>query len=90
MGITAEIKKIFDFIYKAEFDNGLTGYEYDHVFIGKYTGKISPDPAEVSDYCYRKMDEIHEDIMSHPQLFTDWFKISFPKVQKYLTALWDY
>jgi isopentenyl-diphosphate delta-isomerase len=32
MGFTAPLEKIFDFIYKAEFDNGLVEYEFDHVF----------------------------------------------------------
>ena len=86
MGFTTEIKKVFDFIYKSVFDNGLTEFEFDHVFIGKYDGKISPNPAEVSDYCYRKMDDIHDDLLSHPQRFTEWFKIAYPKVQKYLAA----
>ena len=34
MGFNTELKKAFDFIYKAPFDNGLTEYEFDHVFIG--------------------------------------------------------
>ena len=36
MGFTTAIEKVFDFIYKAPFDNGLTEYEFDHVFIGTY------------------------------------------------------
>src|ERR1700704_1019373 len=29
MGFTTPVKKIFDFIYKAELDNGLVEYEFD-------------------------------------------------------------
>src|ERR1700712_4649445 len=32
LGFTTPLEKAFDFIYKAAFDNGLTEYEFDHVF----------------------------------------------------------
>ena len=87
MGITTTLKKVFDFIYKASFDNGLTEHEFDHVFIGVYNGIISPNTAEVSDYCFKRMEAVNDAIQSRPQHFTEWFKIAFPKVEEYLAAL---
>ena len=87
MGFHTKIKKAFSFTYKASFDNGLTEHEFDHVFIGYYQGKIIPNLEEVSDYCYRSLDEIKTSIQSHPQKYTEWFKIAFPKVEEYLTSL---
>jgi isopentenyl-diphosphate delta-isomerase len=84
MGFNTELKKAFEFIYKAPFDNGLTEHEYDHVFIGTYDGDIIPDPDEVSDYCYKTVEEIKNSIQSHPQKYTEWFKIAFPKLEAYL------
>jgi len=86
MGIHTPLKKVFDFIYKAPFDNGLTEYEFDHVFIGTYEGDIVPNAEEVSDYCYKSIEEIKNSIQSHPQKYTAWFKIAFPKVEAYLEA----
>ena len=80
----AELKKAFDFIYKAPFDNGLTEHEFDHVFIGTYDGVILPNADEVSDYCYKPVEEIKNSIQSHPQKYTEWFKIAFPKMEAYL------
>ena len=34
MGFSTDLEKIFDFTYKAAFENGLTEYEFDHVFAG--------------------------------------------------------
>jgi isopentenyl-diphosphate delta-isomerase len=34
MGFDCELKPLFEFIYRAEFDNGLTEYELDQVYIG--------------------------------------------------------
>lgn len=84
MGIVTDIKKAFDFIYRAELDNGLTEHEFDHVFTGVYNGEIVPDKEEVSDYCYKAIDEIKDSIRTHPQKYTEWFKIAFPKMEAYL------
>ncbi len=84
MGFSTELKKAFDFIYKKAFDNGLTEHEYDHVFIGRYDGDITPDAEEVSDYCFKSFAEIKNSIHSHPQKYTEWFKIAFPKLEVYL------
>lgn len=84
MGFCVPLKKAFDFIYKAPFDNGLTEHEFDHVFIGDYDGDIEPNAEEVSDYCFKSTEEIKTSIESHPQKYTEWFKIAFPKMEVYL------
>jgi isopentenyl-diphosphate Delta-isomerase len=84
MGIITSLQKAFDFTYKAILENGLTEHEYDHVFVGIYDGDILPDKEEVSDYCFKSMDEIKDSILTHPQKYTPWFKIAFPKVEEYL------
>jgi len=84
MGFNTGLKKVFDFIYQAPFDNGLTEHEFDHVFTGIYNGKIIPNPEEVSDYCFKPVVEIKNSIQSHPQKYTEWFKIAFPKMEAYL------
>jgi isopentenyl-diphosphate Delta-isomerase len=87
MGFDAELKKAFDFIYKAPFENGLTEHEFDHVFIGRYDGDIIPNTEEVSDYCFKPVEEIKNSIQSHPQKYTEWFKIAFPKMEAYLETV---
>ena len=84
MGFNTTLREVFDFIYKAHFDNGLTEYEFDHVFIGTYNGDIAPNTDEVSDYCYKSIQEVKNSIQSHPQKYTEWFKIAFPKMVEYL------
>lgn len=84
MGFTTQLEKAFEFIYKAPFDNGLTEYEYDHVFTGVYDGVIIPDSAEVSEFRYQFTESIHTDVQLHPEKYSEWFKIAFPKLQAYL------
>ena len=83
LGFTLPLNKAFEFIYRADFENGLTEHEFDHVFIGHYEGSIHPDPQEVSDYCYKDVGEIRKTLAIHPNEFTEWFKIAFPRVEEY-------
>ncbi len=87
MGFTTTLTKAFDFIYKAPFDNGLTEHEFDHVFTGTYEGAIIPEKSEVEDFCFMSMEDIKESVQSHPQKYTVWFKIAFPKMESYLAAV---
>ena len=84
LGFITPVNKVFDFKYNASFDNGLTEHEYDHVYFGKYAGKLKPNPAEVQDYCYKSMDEIANTIQTHPHKYTAWFCIAFPKLMKWM------
>lgn len=83
LGFEAPIEKIFDFTYKAEFDNGLTEHEFDHVFAGEYEGEIDANPDEVKDFCYQEISEIKNMLQEHPQKFTAWFHIAFPKIEQW-------
>jgi isopentenyl-diphosphate delta-isomerase len=80
MGFSTPLTKIFDFVYKSEFEHGLTEHEFDHVFVGTCDGPIRPDKAEVLDYTYKSLDEIEATLQSHPQKYTAWFGIAFPRV----------
>lgn len=84
LGFETSLEKILDFIYKAVFENGLTEHEFDHVFSGIYNGEININKVEVEDVCYRSFDEIDAALKTHPQKFTEWFKIAFPLVKKSL------
>ncbi len=82
LGFTTKLEKLFDFTYRAEFENGLTEFEYDHVFFGVYDQRVSPDKKEVSDYAYRTLEEIGAGLRSNPDTFTSWFQLAFPLVRE--------
>jgi len=81
MGFTTSLSPAFNFIYNATFDNGLTEHEFDHVFTGIYEGEIKADKTEVSDYCYKKLKDIDDSLQTHPQKYTEWFKIALPQIK---------
>ncbi len=81
MGFTTNLSPAFTFIYKTTFNNGLTEHEFDHVFTGIYDGAIEVDKNEVSDYCYKKLNDIDESLQTHPHKYTEWFKIALPQIK---------
>jgi len=83
LGIDIPLQEEFHFIYRAEFDNGLTEFEFDHVFIGYFNNTTDYNREEVQDCCFKSMNEIKESLKSHPRVFTEWFKISFPKMEEW-------
>ena len=84
LGLDADINLAFNFTYQASFENGLHEYEFDHVFTGKYDGPVNPNSIEVAAYRYKSLDEIKEDIIQTPQLYTEWFKIALPILEEHL------
>jgi isopentenyl-diphosphate delta-isomerase len=84
MGFDCGVEKAFDFTYKADVGQGLIEHEFDHVFIGHSNRKPEINPDEVSDWKYRSMDDIRQDMSKHPEQYTVWFRIAFDEVEKYL------
>jgi isopentenyl-diphosphate Delta-isomerase len=87
MGFDCEIKEAFSFIYKAELDKGLTEHEFDHVFIGTYEGSPNVNKEEVEDFKWISLKNIQEEIQKNPQNFTEWMKLIFPQLVKYLEEI---
>ena len=81
LGFSTELEKLFEFTYRSAFDNGLTEYEFDHVFIGKYDREITPNGAEVSDYRFLSFPAIETEMEVAPERFTSWFRLAFPRVK---------
>ncbi len=88
MGFTCELFKQFDFIYEADFENGLTEHEFDHVFTGAYEDFPKPDPEEVEDWKYVDWDWLLKDVVENPENYTFWFRICLEKfIEKSLVSI---
>jgi isopentenyl-diphosphate delta-isomerase len=79
MGMKCELKDEFNFIYKAEFDNGLTEHELDHVFVGYSEEEPILNKDEVDSWKWMDLDELKRDIVENPEEYTVWFRIIFER-----------
>ena len=84
MGFETELKEMFHFIYKAPFDNGLTEHELDHVMIGYYNDVPMINDDEVESWKWMKIEDVKNDMIENPDIYTVWFKIIFDKFYHYL------
>ena len=84
MGLNADLKEIFSFIYRANLKNGLIEHEFDHVLVG-YTD-LSPiiNIKEVEDWKWVDLSILEHDIDKNPSIYTEWFKIIFKRVKDYI------
>ena len=61
------------FRYRAELANGLVEHEIDHVFVGRWAGDPTPDPAEVAAWRWATIADAAREAREHPERFTAWF-----------------
>jgi isopentenyl-diphosphate delta-isomerase len=86
MGLRIPLKELFSFIYKADFDNGLTEHEYDYVLVGCSDDIPVVNPKEVASWKWLPLEAIKEGIAQSPQQYTAWFKIIFDKFYHHLLS----
>ena len=80
MGISCPLVEMFTSTYRTAFDNGLIEHELDHLFFGICDDFPIPDPAEVSNWKLISKQALIREVDQHPENFTAWFKLFFPKV----------
>jgi len=79
LGIKRFLKEIFSFIYRVNLGN-LIEYEFNHVFIGEFSGDPKPNKKEVQDWKWVTPRELKKDIRENPEKYSYWFKLILAKV----------
>jgi isopentenyl-diphosphate Delta-isomerase len=68
-------------LYKSSFVNGLTEYEYDHIFVSQTdTDCIDFDRSEIAQTSWVSLNELVFQIRLEPHMFTPWFKAIIRKL----------
>lgn len=80
LGFKTSLDPIFSFVYEANFENGLTEHEFDHVFFGTYNGEIDPNKKEVMNVKFENMQIINMELKQDPSKFTAWFQLAFDRI----------
>ena len=73
----SDLHEICAFAYRAEVDNGLCEFEYDHVLVGQCTGIIDPNPAEASEVRWVSFEDLALELAEKPAEFTAWAPMVF-------------
>lgn len=75
MGFVTDLTYHKSFIYKANFDNGLTEHEFDHIMTGHYNEDPVINPDEVAAFKWMAIPDILLEMELDPEKYTAWFKI---------------
>jgi isopentenyl-diphosphate delta-isomerase len=75
MGFDCEIRALFQFIYKVQFQSGLYEHELDHVFAGRFDGRPVPNPQEAQDWKWIAMRDLRDDLTQNPGSYVHWLKL---------------
>ncbi|MFA9422378.1 MAG: isopentenyl-diphosphate Delta-isomerase, partial [Sedimentibacter sp.] len=84
MGIKTTTEELFSFTYYYKFENGLTEFEYDHVFVGEYDGNFEINKDEAAAAKWVDIDELKCWMKNRPFEFTPWFVVIMPKLIEYM------
>ena len=84
MGIKTSLRKVYEFIYRAELDNNLIENEFDHVFYGIYNDDPILNTDEADDFKWIDMETLKNPINNNADKYTVWFKIAFDYFYNYL------
>jgi len=87
MGMHTDLRELFNFIYKAPFDNGLTEHELDHVLLGYSDTDPVINSEEVATFRWASLEAIAVDMTEQPQQYTEWFKIIFDRFYTHVQSL---
>lgn len=79
-GIVCKTREIFSFIYKHRFEEELYEHEFDHVFLGEYSGEYRINPDEAKAFRWVSSDELLKDLEENPEKYACWFRIAAPRV----------
>lgn len=74
MGFDCPLVPLFKTHYRAALDNGFIEDEVVHAFGGIHDGPVAPDPAEVSDYRWVRLDALTRDRAARPDSYAVWFR----------------
>ena len=77
-GVAGALEEKGAFVYTAEFDNGLTEHEFDHVLIGWLRKDLldkepQPNPEEASRMEFVDVADVMQDVLKNPGKYAAWF-----------------
>lgn len=84
LGFCAPLRKIGAVRYRLPLSEGLTEWEFDHIYLGRYNGPVKPDPCEVQDYKWVRLIELEQDIQDHAENYTPWLIKILPVLIEHL------
>lgn len=82
MGFDCELRPVYRFTYRVEFPDGMVEHEFDHVFVGRFSGVPRPDPSEAESWQWMDVSLVKGEMEMTPEKYTYWFRYCLAEVIK--------
>ena len=84
MGIWCTLLPAGTVSYSIDVGGGLREDEFNHVFVGLFSGDANPDPAEVGAWRWMTPDTLGAPRAGTSREFTPWFGVVFERLRQWL------
>lgn len=86
LGIACELRYLYKFEYRAQFQDAGSEHELCSVFIGSSDDPVLANATEINACRFVSPAELDAELEDHPERFTPWFKLEWPQVRESLPA----
>lgn len=80
LSFDCEVRELFSFTYFTKYSESMYEYEYDHVFLGEYSGDVLWNPEEIEEIRWIGLEDLKRELTDSPEIFSSWFLIAAPRV----------
>ncbi len=82
LGFDTSLEYLYKFQYQASFEDKGSENELCYVYIGRYNGKIQPNPNEIARWRWISPEALEMEMDRFPHRFTPWFKMEWERIRK--------
>jgi isopentenyl-diphosphate Delta-isomerase len=84
MGFDCKLKGGLSLTYDLAVGDQLYEHEYNHILIGSFDGEPRPRSEEVSDWNWVRLEDLANDLMKTPSIYTSWLAFTTAEVGLWL------
>ena len=82
LGLSAELRRVCAFEYRAAFGEVGSEHEFCAVYVGAIRGRIRPQAQEVADWRFAEAEELDQCLALDDSLYTPWFRIGWRRLRE--------
>lgn len=88
LGLSASLRFLFRFEYRADFAGGGAEHELCSVFLGELSQseRPHPNPSEISEWGWFDVADVDDWVLRKPAVLTPWFLLEWPRVRPEIMA----
>lgn len=82
LGIACGLRRVYKFLYSAEFGNEGSEREVCSVFVGRCDDEPVLNFDEVEEFRWVDVEELLREVLVSPELYTPWFKMELAELRR--------